>query len=164
MALRLPDNVRAKLKEPLGAFITDLSSLKGKTVICVGDQASKDALAAGLAPKLCVYDGLIQRRIVAIPAEISGFDATEIKVANKPGTLSDEAFSAVKRALSSEGRFRILVDGEEDLLALAAIIHAPEGAVVLYGQPNEGLVGVLVDGRSIGNARSLVDEMVENGC
>lgn len=38
----------------------------------------------------------------------------------------------------------LLVDGEEDLLALPAIVHAPIGGVVYYGQPQQGLVEVMV--------------------
>ena len=39
----------------------------------------------------------------------------------------------------------IVVDGEEDLLALPAIALAPLTSVILYGQPDEGLVIVKVD-------------------
>ena len=34
----------------------------------------------------------------------------------------------------------MLVDGEEDLLVLPVCLFAPENSVVMYGQPNEGLV------------------------
>ena len=39
---------------------------------------------------------------------------------------------------------RILVDGEEDLLVLPTCILAPENYVIMYGQPNEGLVIVQI--------------------
>ena len=42
------------------------------------------------------------------------------------------------------GRSAVIVDGEEDLLALVAISVAPDGSLVVYGQPNEGLVLVPV--------------------
>ena len=38
----------------------------------------------------------------------------------------------------------ILVDGEEDLLALPAIFLAPINSLVLYGQPNQGFVLVKI--------------------
>ena len=38
---------------------------------------------------------------------------------------------------------KIIVDGEEDLATLPAILYAPLGSAVVYGQPNEG--SVLVD-------------------
>ncbi|MHA2499708.1 MAG: DUF359 domain-containing protein [Candidatus Hodarchaeales archaeon] len=33
-----------------------------------------------------------------------------------------------------------MVSGEEDLLTIPAVISSPIGAVVIYGQPNVGLV------------------------
>ena len=37
-----------------------------------------------------------------------------------------------------------MVKGEEDLAVLPCLLIAPEDAVILYGQPNEGLVFVNV--------------------
>ena len=42
------------------------------------------------------------------------------------------------------GSLFLVVDGEEDLLALPSILFAPLNAYVLYGQPNEGIVVVSV--------------------
>jgi uncharacterized protein (UPF0218 family) len=36
----------------------------------------------------------------------------------------------------------IIVDGEEDLLALIAISYAPDNSYIVYGQPLEGMVVV----------------------
>jgi uncharacterized protein (UPF0218 family) len=36
----------------------------------------------------------------------------------------------------------ILVEGEEDLLALPSIVESPDNSLVLYGQPSQGLVVV----------------------
>jgi len=163
MTLRLPESLRKKLKTPLGNFITDLSSLKGKTLVCVGDQASKDLLRGGLRPRLCVCDGKIRRESVGVPPEISDYDAAEIKVKNEPGTLSKEVFQAVEKALASKKNHKIIVDGEEDLVTLVAIKYARPGSVVLYGQPNEGLVAVEVNERTRDKANSMLNEMVENG-
>ena len=46
----------------------------------------------------------------------------------------------VKRAFKAESPVRITVNGEEDLLVLPVCIHAPDDAIIMYGQPNEGLV------------------------
>jgi uncharacterized protein (UPF0218 family) len=40
---------------------------------------------------------------------------------------------------------RILVTGEEDLLALPLFVIVPNGSVVLYGQPLEGMVIVRIN-------------------
>ena len=46
---------------------------------------------------------------------------------------------------------RITVNGEEDLLVLPVCIHAPDNAIVMYGQPNEGLVLVEITDTEIRN-------------
>lgn len=163
MTLKLPESLRLKLKKPLGDFVTDIDSLKNRTVICVGDQASKDVIRSGIRPTLCVYDGRIARRNVGIPREITVYDVVELKVKNEPGTLSREAVDAVERALGSGGNYRIRVEGEEDLMTLAAVKYAPLGSIVLYGQPGVGLVGVGVDENSKAMVESLLREMIENG-
>jgi uncharacterized protein (UPF0218 family) len=38
----------------------------------------------------------------------------------------------------------VVVDGEEDLLVLVAVLYAPVGGLVVYGQPGEGVVVVRV--------------------
>ncbi|MDI6805914.1 MAG: DUF359 domain-containing protein, partial [Candidatus Bathyarchaeia archaeon] len=37
-----------------------------------------------------------------------------------------------------------IVDGEEDLLTLIAVLYAPQNSFVVYGQPYEGIVVVKV--------------------
>jgi hypothetical protein len=34
----------------------------------------------------------------------------------------------------------IIVDGEEDLAVIPLVIAAPDGIIVIYGQPGEGIV------------------------
>ena len=58
-----------------------------------------------------------------------------------------------------ESPIRILVTGEEDLLVLPVCIHAPENSVVMYGQPNEGLVIVKINSEIRNKAQSLLDLM-----
>ena len=38
-----------------------------------------------------------------------------------------------------------MVDGEEDLAVIPLVIAAPDGAIVLYGQPHQGVVLRTVD-------------------
>jgi len=41
-------------------------------------------------------------------------------------------------------QLHLLVKGEEDLATVAAVLHAPLAATVYYGQPQEGLVEIIV--------------------
>jgi GTP-dependent dephospho-CoA kinase len=51
---------------------------------------------------------------------------------------------------------RIVVSGEEDLLALPLFVMVPNGSVVLYGQPLEGMVIVRIDETVRWKARDLL--------
>jgi uncharacterized protein (UPF0218 family) len=59
-------------------------------------------------------------------------------------------------ALAAKKPARILVDGEEDLLGLAVLAFAPDGSVMFYGQPGEGMVAVRIDEQ----ARSRYGEVI----
>lgn len=61
---------------------------------------------------------------------------------NPPGNLSPETLEAFKE---TERPLKIVVEGEEDLAAIPAVLNAPLGSVVVYGQPHEGIVMVRVD-------------------
>jgi len=50
----------------------------------------------------------------------------------------------IRESLQGDERIKIIVNGEEDLATLPAILYAPVGSVVVYGQPNEGSVLVHV--------------------
>ena len=69
---------------------------------------------------------------------------TKRTINNPPGTLSNESIVLIKELIQQNIDSLIVVEGEEDLLALPSILFAPLDAYVLYGQPNEGLVVVSV--------------------
>ena len=54
------------------------------------------------------------------------------------------AIDAIQRALAKGVHTHIVVDGEEDLLTLIAVLYAPENSFVIYGQPHSGIVVVKV--------------------
>jgi uncharacterized protein (UPF0218 family) len=49
----------------------------------------------------------------------------------------------------------IIVEGEEDLLALPCIVESPSNSLVLYGQPSKGLV-VVDTNTKVQNEASLI--------
>ena len=70
---------------------------------------------------------------------------TEKRSINNPsGTLSTESIVLIHDLITQNIDSLVVVDGEEDLLALPSILFAPLNAYVLYGQPNEGIVVVSV--------------------
>ncbi len=53
-----------------------------------------------------------------------------------------------------------MVDGEEDLATLPAILYAPLGSAVVYGQPNEGSVLVMVTPEKKKQIENLMKQMI----
>ncbi len=80
-------------------------------------------------------------------------------VENPQGTITKQAIATVKEALESKDPAQIIVDGEEDLLTLIAVLYAPEKAIVVYGQPCEGIVIVKVTSKKKFEASNLLKAM-----
>ena len=73
--------------------------------------------------------------------------------------ITSQSISIIKKAFTVQSPVRIFVNGEEDLLVLPVCIHAPDNAVVMYGQPHEGLVIVKITPEIRNKAQSLLDLM-----
>ena len=145
--LVLPDDLRHELKEPMGPIETDadrlLETVDGP-LIAVGDVVTYHLLEAGHRPDVALVDGRTKRSEVDEEIREAVTEGASIEVRNPPAELSVPVVRALRRALSTDNPTTILVDGEEDLVALPAIVAAPEGASVVYGQPDEGMVHVQV--------------------
>src|SRR5437899_12757883 len=59
-------------------------------------------------------------------------------VKNPAGVITLEAWDTIKRAMKDDEAL-ILVEGEEDLLALPCTVESPSNSLVLFGQPSAGL-------------------------
>jgi uncharacterized protein (UPF0218 family) len=112
-----------------------------KNIISVGDTVSRNLTKNGFSPKLFIIDNKCMRKSakpINLPADKT------VYVRNPPGTITEEAEDTVRNALKEALSTQMIVDGEEDLLTLVAIVHAPEDSYVIYGQPYEGIVVVRV--------------------
>ncbi|MEN3048208.1 MAG: DUF359 domain-containing protein [Candidatus Caldarchaeales archaeon] len=152
-ALVLTEAQRELLRRPIGELIPGspeetreaLSGLLGAEpalVVAVGDVVSAEVGALG--PRRVVYvtdDRSRRSRTERVELQVD----QEIRCANPAGSVTRESFEALEAAIRAAGRVRVLVEGEEDLLALVAVYLAPAGSLVLYGQPSEGLVVVEVN-------------------
>jgi uncharacterized protein (UPF0218 family) len=153
--LRLTPQLRTALKQPLGilirgSFIETMKRLKDMVaeddppnIIAVGDTVSKNLVRNGFALKLLIIDNKSKRRSTKPPKLPA--DRT-FHVTNPQGTITREAEAAVEDALRNHESSKIVVDGEEDLLTLVVVAHAPENSYVIYGQPDEGIVVIKVTG------------------
>jgi len=143
--------LRRKLKEPMGtlirgSFIETMKRFKDivekekpSNIISVGDTVSKNLAKNHMLPQLSIVDNRVMRRSIQ-PIPLAAKKTIYVK--NPPGTITEEALKAIQEALKSNSRVKIVVDGEEDLLTLIAVLCAPENSFVVYGQPYEGVVVV----------------------
>jgi uncharacterized protein (UPF0218 family) len=145
--------MRLKLKEPFGTLIRGSFSKtmdkledivkkeKPPGIISVGDTVSRNLHEHRIIPRLAITDNKSMRKAIQ-PQTFPPKNLIQVK--NPQGTITEEAIAAVRDALEGDKQVQILVDGEEDLLTLVAVLHAPENSLVIYGQPHEGIVVVKV--------------------
>jgi uncharacterized protein (UPF0218 family) len=86
-------------------------------------------------------------------------NAIELTVQNPAAEITPQSIDVIKNAFTMKPPVRLFVVGEEDLLVLPVCIHAPDNAIVLYGQPNEGLVIVSITPEIRNKAQSILDLM-----
>lgn len=139
-----------EFKKPLGELYPNFEDAipaikEAKFLISVGDQTAKNLIDNNIIPNLGIIDGRIQRQ-----SHNHNIIHTEniLSADNPAGTITENLWETIELAIKStlkdnENRF-IVVKGEEDLAVLPCIMIAPEETVILYGQPNEGLVFVNV--------------------
>jgi uncharacterized protein (UPF0218 family) len=148
--LELQPELREALKDPFGPVETDTERVlaaAGSPLVTVGDIVTYHVLEAGVTPDVALVDERTKRATVDDEVSAVVNDASFDRVAtvvNPPGTLTADLLAALREALADDGTTLVRVDGEEDLAALPAIAAAPDGASVLYGQPDEGVVHVTV--------------------
>ncbi|MFO8110531.1 MAG: DUF359 domain-containing protein [Thermoplasmata archaeon] len=143
--LRLPNDLRGALKGTLGPVVSGKlpdKYLKYSPLVAVGDYVNTVLYDQGIVPDMAIIDGKTHRG--EYEGKIPDFHH-RIEVKNPSEFITAEAWKAVERGLSSKEPSLIFVDGEEDLLSLTAIVLCPEGGIVLYGIPFEGMVVNVVD-------------------
>lgn len=143
---RLPKRLRPVLAKPLGEVILGDELLRRVAkrrglLISIGDTCTYFLLKNNVLPDIFAFDLKNMRKPVTEEVREALLSACSggFSVPNPPGEITDELFAAVEGCIDS-GRGCIFVDGEEDLAALVALMLAPYGSLVIYGQPDEGVV------------------------
>jgi len=158
--LVLPDDLRHELKTPLGPIETDAEALLEEIdgpVITVGDVVTYHFLKANHAPDVAFVDERTKRQQVDDEIRETVAAETNLEAVNPPAEISADVVRALFEGLDADEPTTVLVDGEEDLVALPAIAAAPEGASVVYGQPDEGMVHVVVTDDARAKVRDLLE-------
>lgn len=161
--LVLPEELIPEMRKPLGKLLKDIRALKisgSKKVVTVGDQCTLGLLGEGIDPDLAIVDYKTKREKIERSQEINSFGDVVLKLRNPAGSISKEAWVVLVNAFATDGKVRIDVEGEEDLLALPSIMIAPVGTTVIYGMPSQGLVVVHVDEPIKNKVLNLIRRMV----
>lgn len=170
--LRLPEELRSLLKNPLGRLcrgngLDCVESMRSelqaaKKIAAVGDMTTYFLLEASIVPDLAIVDNKTKR--MPVPDEVvrslmrDGYRTVEVK--NPAATLTKELIDQIRASLKGEERVKIVVEGEEDLATLPAILFAPLGSAVVYGQPSEGNVLVRVTPEKKKDIEDLMNQMI----
>jgi hypothetical protein len=157
-----------KFKDPFGTLIEGsfseamaklqdiINKEKPTKIISVGDTVSRNLHAYNIVPHLAITDDKSMRKKLK-PKIFSGKKLVRVK--NPAGSLTEEAIRAISNAVEGNEETQILVEGEEDMLTLVAVLYAPENAFVLYGQPNRGIVLVKITEEKKAEAQQILKSM-----
>ena len=139
----LTREIRARLARPLSRIVNEkelmklVNVVKPTMIITVGDVVTATLIALGREPEVAIFDFKTKRE------ESRYRFHYDIVVNNPRSSITDEAMEVIKEAIRRHRRVK--VEGEEDLLALPAVLYAPERSIVIYGQPDEGMVPIVVE-------------------
>ena len=110
-------------------------------IVAVGDVCVQTLLELGIRPAVAVVDGMTKRSPLALEEQVSdvGWDQV-LNCVNPTAMISADLIAVCRRAVYSEGTVLIKVEGEEDLAPVPLHLMLPLDAVLVYGQPGEGVV------------------------
>ncbi len=185
--LILTDNLRADVKilgEVKGGLEPQLDSLediqRGKEImtIAVGDVVSKNLIDMGRQAEVSVVDFKSGRELyLSTPLSSSlpkgerklgkgegELFQTELQAINEAGTINSKAARAIENAIKNNLKthtpYVVEIDGEEDLLAIPAILLAPLNSIIVYGLPGVGVVEVKVTEEKKREIRELAEKFL----
>lgn len=157
--LNLPESVRPALQRPLGEILPDVPEvIDGPKTVTIGDITTQKFNKKHVNQFLSVVDFMVKRQLQFHDlSELGDTDKNIQKIHNPHGHITAELFQAMKNAFNAKEKETILVEGEEDLAVLPALLIAPLGFSIFYGQPNEGLVQIQVTEENKEKAYGLTD-------
>jgi len=156
----IPPDILKELKKPLGKLILESDITEEKIrkeivgnkhkIITVGDRSTDKLISFDIFPDLAIIDGVERRQkkkstLADRMLHLKAKNTTKISCINPAGSITQEAITKIKFALSGEKNFILEVVGEEDLLTLPACYFAPSNSLVCYGQPLKGLVLIKIN-------------------
>lgn len=164
--MKLPKNLRDQLKFPIGTLLPNAQVTKENILkhvpaesflITVGDATTEKMLQFGIVPSLQIIDSQEKRSKREPPPDKQV--TTSLDCVNPAGEITLQCIEIIKKSFTSPPPVRIIVNGEEDLLVIPVCIHAPQNSIVMYGQPDEGLVIVQINDSIRKKTQLILDSM-----
>ena len=172
--------MRLTLQRPLGKIYKTIRQIivganldspkKPVMVIAVGDIIVDSLLKNGIDPDMKIIDFRTRRRPLPKRTDLIRTDPYRSvpdkgqSLINNPGTINLKTAEVVKEkiklALYKKEKSWLVIDGEEDLLALPAILFAPLNSLVLYGHWQLGIIAVEVDEKIKNKVRNIVKKFL----
>jgi len=168
----MDNSLRLKLSKPFGSVynandaISKLRAVKS-LLICVGDTSSLFIIKNKINANIFVYDKICKRKPIKqkdvdkIINHCNQNHLHTICVKNPASTITNNLKLAINLCIKNKSG-AICVEGEEDLASLVAFCYAPLGSVVVYGQPNKGLVIVNVSAKKRSESKKLLKKIKQN--
>lgn len=175
--LFLPKKLRGRLRTPLGKVVSggenqledtarkvlkSIKSMRPFMLVSVGDVVTMSLEKVGYVADVNILD-LRSRRVDMHEAWQKKYEQLQ-KYSNPAGTIEQKAVSAIHSVIRNfilKGpKACVVIKGEEDLLTLPAILLAPFGSIVLYGQMNLGVVVVAVTEEKKEEVAKIIDKFV----
>ena len=167
---RLPEELRHELKRPFGNLIRndemDIDMIRGivkdRFLITCGDETTKRIHEMGLMIDIAIIDYKTHREEYKERDKLMDICDTTITVNNPPATITEDLEEVLKTEIGNMGTRSVMieVDGEEDLAFIPCVLYSPtDRTVVMYGQPDEGLVVALVDEKIKTDVINIYDRM-----
>ncbi len=131
-------------RENIGILLRLYYSSSIHETVVIGDYCCKTYVEFVGVPRLCIVDGKTLRHsnidIEIIKRKFSYIE----KCVNPRGCITTNCIESIKRCYKVGAPCLLIVDGEEDLLALASIVLIDHG-IVIYGIPHEGIAIIFID-------------------
>ncbi|MDQ6722784.1 MAG: GTP-dependent dephospho-CoA kinase family protein [Thermoproteota archaeon] len=155
------------LREPFGVLIKEYEVNKEKIypfirksnkIITVGDTTTEKFVEFGYVPDLSIIDNK-EKRIMK--CKIIEFEVDKIITCeNRPGEINMQVIDLIKKLTTMKfNKIQIIIEGEEDLVALPLFMYSPDKWTIFYGQPNEGLVVVEINNTIRKRAKSIFNKV-----
>lgn len=143
-SVELSQKAREFFTKPHGKLFTAPAGTQNKNTlrVIVGDTTLETFINNNWHYNLGIFDRKRQRKEVV--SEVLDSLENVIETKNEPGKITKAAVSTVQNWLEDKNFKHVFVAGEEDLIAVAAVLLLPLGSYVYYGQPSVGMIECLV--------------------